>query len=453
MKIGIDAFGIAVPELYLPIETLAVKRNIEVEKLQKGLGLERISLLDANQDVVSQAANAALDLIEKNNIDLTEISRIYVATESSVDNSKPIGSYVISLLEQKFGSRVLKNCDTVDFTFACIGGVDALLNCVDYIRLNPSEKAIIITTDKAKYDLESTGEYTQGAGAIALLISANPSIIYIESTIGVATEGVFDFFKPYHTISREKLETIDDLLQQEGILESEISMHQEQPVFDGQYSNECYINRITEAYNHFKSKKRSSEKPYETWFQIWMHLPYAFQGRRTFSSIFAAENSELLAQQTGENEKDKFRNFTKSEPYLNLVNEKLKPAEKVSGLIGNIYTGSIFLGMLGSLIEMSNQEKPEKIIGEKMGFIAYGSGSKSKVFEGIMQPNWIESIQKVNLTEKLKSAQAVDFDTYEKLHKKQVKSPINKAQKGFVLQKIENEIPTLKGARYYEYLD
>ena len=109
--------------------------------------------------------------------------------------------------------------------------------------------------------------------------------------------------------------------------------------------------------------------------------------------------------------------------------------------------------MLGSLIEMSNQEKPEKIIGEKMGFIAYGSGSKSKVFEGIMQPNWIESIQKVNLTEKLESAQAVDFDTYEKLHKKQVKSPINKAQKGFVLQKIENEIPTLKGARYYEYLD
>ena len=65
----------------------------------------------------------------------------------------------------------------VDLTFACIGAVDALQTCVDYIRLHPTKKAIVIATDNAKYDLNSTGEYTQGAGAIAMLISANPKIL------------------------------------------------------------------------------------------------------------------------------------------------------------------------------------------------------------------------------------------------------------------------------------
>lgn len=452
MKIGIDAIGVAFPNLYLPIETLAIHRNIEVEKLKKGLGLERISLLDTNEDVISQAANAVLHLIENAQISMEEISRIYVATESSLDNSKPIGSYIVSLLEQKIGARKLQNCDTVDFTFACIGGVDAMLNCVDFVKLHPTEKAIVVTTDKAKYDLNSTGEYTQGAGAIALLITENPSIIAFESAVGVATEGVFDFFKPYQTISKTDFTTDAPIFDANNVLEQEISLHREQPVFDGQYSNECYINRITEAYQHFCAKQNSERKPFEEWKQIWMHLPYAFQGRRTFISIFAENNPELLAQQPGENDKEKFRNLTKSEAYLKLVNEKIKPSEAVSGLIGNIYTGSIFLGMIGALTAYLD-ENSDEIAGQKVGFIAYGSGSKSKVFEGMMQENWKNAIQKIQLMDKINQAIPVDFDTYEKLHKKAIHKPINKNQKGFVLSKIEKKIPTLKGARYYQFLE
>jgi len=36
MKIGIDAIGVSFPSVYLPIETLAEHRNIEVEKLKIG---------------------------------------------------------------------------------------------------------------------------------------------------------------------------------------------------------------------------------------------------------------------------------------------------------------------------------------------------------------------------------------------------------------------------------
>ena len=141
-----------IPKIHLPIQTLAENRNIEPEKLIKGLGLTKMSFLDIHQDVVTMAANAVLKLINQENLNPSEIARIYVGTESGVDSSKPIGSYIVSLLEQKFGDRSFINCDVVDLTFACIGAVDALQTTLDFIRLNPTKKAIVVATDNAKYD-------------------------------------------------------------------------------------------------------------------------------------------------------------------------------------------------------------------------------------------------------------------------------------------------------------
>ena len=57
-----------------------------------------------------------------------------MGTESALDASKPTSTYVIEILEEilseKYGSRCFKNCDIVDITFACIGAVDALQNCL-----------------------------------------------------------------------------------------------------------------------------------------------------------------------------------------------------------------------------------------------------------------------------------------------------------------------------------
>ncbi|MEO8535875.1 MAG: hydroxymethylglutaryl-CoA synthase, partial [Flavobacterium sp.] len=177
MKTGIDAISFDVANIHLPIKTLATARNIEPEKLEKGLGLIKMTLPDAHQDAIVFGANALTKLITENQINLNEISRIYVGTESAIDSSKPIASFLIALMEQKFGEDSLSECDVVDFTFACIGGVDALQNCLDFVKLNPTKKAIVVTTDFAKYDLNSTGEYTQGAGALAMLVTSNPRII------------------------------------------------------------------------------------------------------------------------------------------------------------------------------------------------------------------------------------------------------------------------------------
>ena len=67
MKIGIDAIAFDVAKLHLPIKTLAQARNIEPEKLEKGLGLLKMTLPDAHQDTIVFGANALTKLIQDNN--------------------------------------------------------------------------------------------------------------------------------------------------------------------------------------------------------------------------------------------------------------------------------------------------------------------------------------------------------------------------------------------------
>ena len=453
MKTGIDAIAFDVAQLHLPIKTLANARNIEPEKLEKGLGLIKMTLPDVHQDTVVFGANALTKLIVDNQIDLNEIARIYVGTESAIDSSKPISSFLIALMEQKFGEGILAECDVVDFTFACIGGVDALQNCLDFVRLNPTKKAIVVTTDFAKYDLNSTGEYTQGAGALAMLVTANPKIIAFENEWATSTKGVFDFFKPYRTISKEAITGNNETKEWFGNLEAEIEIHKDQPVFDGQYSNQCYMDRTRNAYFAFKKLLNTTETLYTNWESIIMHLPYSFQGRRMLSEIYAldAVNPIISGNESPADYQNKLKEVSKSEEYRAFVNQKLQPAEIASSLIGNLYTGSIFMGFLSTLAHFSKTKKD--ISGKKFGFLAYGSGSKSKVFEGTIQADWELAVAKAQLFETLEESHEIDFTTYEKLHKKEQKQSVKTPKREWVLDRVENENPNLIGARYYKWID
>ncbi|HBX63487.1 MAG TPA: hydroxymethylglutaryl-CoA synthase, partial [Flavobacteriaceae bacterium] len=89
MKYGIEAASIYVPHIYLPIKDLAIQRNIDPDKLEIGLGLKKMSVLDVHEDTATIAANALLKLITDFNVNPNEIGRIYLGTESALDGAKP----------------------------------------------------------------------------------------------------------------------------------------------------------------------------------------------------------------------------------------------------------------------------------------------------------------------------------------------------------------------------
>ncbi|AZA58349.1 hydroxymethylglutaryl-CoA synthase family protein [Chryseobacterium shandongense] len=440
MTFGIEAASYHVPSLYLEIKDLAEKRGIEPAKLEKGLGLHKMGIPDVHEDAATLAAEALLKLIKDYNIHPKDIARIYLGTESALDAAKPTASYAMQMVEkvldEEFGERCFKNCDVVDMTFACIGAVDALHNSLDFVRVNPDKKAIVIASDYAKYELASSGEYTQGGGAVAVLVSSKPNLVEIENNWGIATESVFDFFKPRRHFKKENLNNIPENFPEK------IEIFTDEPVFDGQYSNQCYQDRIREAYNHYK-EITGKNKPYENWKYLIFHLPYAFHGKRVFTEIYSLENG--LSYETPEEQKA----VAKSEAYIEFINDKIEKSQRASSEIGNMYTASIFMALLSALQTSFNEN--EELTGKEIGFLGYGSGSKSKVFAGKVSENWKNVVSKWNVFEELKNRKAINFENYEKLHRKQLENSVNQNYKGFGLKYVELENPVLKGARYYHY--
>lgn len=440
MTYGIDVASFYVPSLYLEINELAKVRDIDPDKLEKGLGLHKMALPDTHEDTATFMSEALLKLIKDYQINPKDIGRIYLGTESALDAAKPTATYAMQMVEQvletDFGQRCFKNCDVVDMTFACIGGVDALQTCLDFVRLNPNKKAIVVASDYAKYELASTGEYTQGAGAVALLVSANPRLISLEGRWGVATESVFDFFKPRREIAKSDVKNLSDTMP------DRVEIFSDEPVFDGQYSNQCYQNRIREAYEHYQSQNQVN-KAYENWRYLIFHLPYAFHGKRVFTELYSIENQ--LPFSTPEEQKA----VAKSESYQTFIKEKIEPSQRASSEIGNLYTASIFMAMLSAL-QVSFDEN-EDLTGKEIGFLAYGSGSKSKVFSGKISPEWKSVVEKWSVFETLKNRQRIDFATYEKLHRRQLENSVNPHYKGFGLVEIERENLLSYGKREYGY--
>lgn len=440
MSSGIEAASYYVPYLYLPIKDLAEKRDIDAAKLEKGLGLHKMAVCDVHEDAATFAAEAMLKIIRENNINPSEISRIYLGTESALDAAKPTATFAVQMVEsvlaEEYGPRCFKNCDIVDLTFACIGAVDALHNSLDFVTANPGKKAIVIASDYAKYELASPGEYTQGGGAVALLVSNNPKLLEIQNVWGVAAESVFDFFKPRRSALKA------DLASATGTMPDKIEIFSDEPVFDGHYSNQCYQNRIREAYEHYKSLIHQS-KPYEEWRYLIFHLPYAFHGKRVFTEIFSLEND--LPYGTPEEQKT----VAKSDEYLAFIKEKIEPSQRASSEIGNMYTASVFMAMLSAF--QVSFDAGEDLTHRTIGFLTYGSGSKSKVFSGTVGEGWKEVVEKWNLFENLQNRKAIDFATYEKLHRKQLEESVVKDYKGFGLISVEKENPVRVGARTYGF--
>ena len=478
-KVGIDSISYYVPSLYVDIEELAEKRDIPAEKLVNGLGLKKMATPDYDEDAASIAANSLFRLISENNINPKEIGRVYLGTESGIDSSKPTSSYVVEILEEvfadKYGDRCFKNCDIVDLTFACAGAVDALQNCCDWVRNGDNRKAVVIASDIAKYELNSTGEYTQGAGSVSMLICEGPSIISFNGSWGVSTKGIGDFFKPRRQYKKSNIlieaakilnkdisqDEADELLEKSqskfwSDSNDIIEVYKEEPVFEGQFSNESYKARVYEAIEDFNSQnKRNILKEWES---VIFHLPYAFHGRRMIADKWVEwmednGDSELIYTEVGKPssdlDKDWIKKVSKSNVYKNFINQKIAPGEKASSEIGNMYTASIFMSFISSLDEAISDGKD--LNNKKIGFISYGSGSKAKIFEGTIQNQWINKIKKIKLFQNLDSRKKISIDIYEKLHRRKVSSNINNNEGIIKLKNIDNGEFTEGLRNYFKY--
>ena len=230
-------------------------------------------------------------------------------------------------------------------------------------------------------------------------------------------------------------------------------MYKEEPIFEGQFSNESYKERVYEAIEDFN--EQNQRDILSDWENIIFHLPYAYHGRRMIVNKWMdwmKENNQFekiyseIGKPDSSEDKDWIKKVSKSDIYKSFIEDKISPGEKASSEIGNMYTASIFMSLISSLVEAF--EKDRELINKKIGFISYGSGSKAKIFEGTIQKDWITKTKPIKLFENLDNRKKVSVDIYEKLHKRKISSNINNNDGIIKLSKISKDEFT-EGLRNY----
>ena len=297
MKIGIDKISFYIPKYYLDLKTLADARNVDYLKYKKGLLVNKMSVAPLEEDIISMAANATLNILTKE--DINDIDLVLFTTESGVDYSKAASTNLIAILGLK------NNIRAVEIKQACYSTAAALYFAKGHILQNPNKKVLILASDIARYGLNSAGEPTQGAGATAMIISKDPHILEIEDSYGFYADNVYDFWRPDGS---------------------------EYALFDGEFSNKTYQKLFLETYNDYLNKTNYTLNDFNA---LTFHIPYAKLGYKTLKLIADEEKDIKL-----------FNNFNSSIVYNKEV--------------GNIYTGSLFLSLI-SLLEQGSLKEGERI--------------------------------------------------------------------------------------------
>jgi len=464
MAAGIDDISIYIPRLYLDAGDFAKARGLDPEKLERGLGIGQMAIVDTNQDPACLAANACLKVMQKNKLTPDKIGRLYVATESSFDESKAMNSYVIGMLEQVYGEDTFGHCGGIECKFACVSGSYALYDNTNWIRAGEAEDkyALVVVSDIAKYDLGSSGEVTQGAGAIAMLLNDKPRLLSFDPKVtSTSIKNEYDFYRPFG---------------------------KETPIVHGQYSNLLYLIQVKNALIDYKRKVKKTGliklKEGETILDhidyLNMHLPYSNMGKKALAYLVRHEWRSLprwkkIIEEIGMEEpipKDprgtiesvlqdaefmtKDHQFTKlftnTEKYVELYESKLASSLIASKMIGNLYTASLYLGFRSSL-EFEYQNGID-LNGKRVGFCSYGSGASAMIFSGVIQPEYVQVVKDMNLEAEIGPRTKLSLDEYEELHenKRTYEENIRSANKEFVIVDVKTSAES-KGERHYAFVD
>src|SRR5215213_3010317 len=236
MPVGIDDMAIYVPKLYIDSKDFAIARGIDPHKLEIGIGIYKMAMVDTNQDPACMAANACLKLMQKNDLKPQDIGRMYVATESALDESKAMNSFVIGMLEQIYGDGSFEHAGGIECKFACVSGSYALYDNANWIRVKENTR----------------------------LVAFDPKVT---STI---IKNEYDFYRP---------------------------LGRETPLVNGSYSNYLYLIQVKKAFDSYREKAiknrliqlKEEESITDKIDYISVHLPYRKMGEKALAYLLRHE--------------------------------------------------------------------------------------------------------------------------------------------------------------------
>ncbi len=485
-SIGISGLAAYIPPYRVWLEDWCNWTDNQWPKIREVVG-RSFRVRGPDQSVYTMAATAVMRLIERYDVDPERVKFLGLGTESSTDNSA--GAIIIKgMVDRALAAQgkppISRSCEVPEFKHACLGGVYGMKGAIRHLALDGAGgQAIVVCADIAEYARGSSGEPTQGAGAVAMLLEENPRLAVVDlPASGSASDyRIMDFRKPMSRFC--------------GQDRSYTHHVQDFPVFNGKYSTTCYVDETLHALNDMYEKRGLNAAAYfHSLRTVFMHRPYRRMAETglAISYLFAmshgdAEDRAELASYCYEAGVDPamlraemssspevvalaeperlqyeaypltmavLRAFRASRHFRREILDRLALGSDTMLDLGNLYTAALPAWMAAGFEQALDEDSLSA--GEEVLTLGYGSGDAAEVIPFFIAEGWREATRKIGFAEAMESAIDLGFEQYVALHDGRRVSGLDyEPRNEFVIDSVgtadERHFSDL-GIEYYKYI-
>jgi hydroxymethylglutaryl-CoA synthase len=432
------------------------------------------------------AASAVLRLILQYDFDPGQVGFLGLGTESSTDNAAGaviVRGMVDRALEQLGRPRLARSVEVPEFKHACLAGVYALKSALRYVSCDGSDRlAIVVAADVAEYERGSSGEQTQGAGAVAMLVERKPKML----AIGLARSGSAsdyrgpDFRKPFARHFSEqyaaRTKRISDF-----------------PVFSGRYSTYAYLDETVHAVEAMLERINiSAGTYYQSARALFFHRPYHHMPIQAMSFLYVRglarsshhrEELDELCEAAGVASSEVLRETVslpdlykrvlegnaEVDPYpatgaaagalrrrpafAELLTQKMSLGDALVRDLGNLY-GAALPAWIAAGLERAAIEGIE-LAGAPLVMVGYGSGDAAEAIPMVAVPGWETQAAKIGFAQALEDCVDLTQSQYEALHDGTEVSGLSpSAHRGFAILRVGDKYEASfqdLGVEYYGF--
>ncbi|CAM3275366.1 putative polyketide biosynthesis protein pksG [Xenorhabdus nematophila ATCC 19061] len=356
-EVGIEAMNFYGGEVTIDVAKLFQHRQLDTSRFDN-LMMKNKSVAMPYEDAVVFAVNAARPLIDSLTDDeRNEIDLLIVGSESGIDFGKSISNYVHPFL------MLSRRCRMFETKQACFAGTAALQAAYAHIYAHPNKKAkaLVITSDVARPARNTYVEPSQGAGAVAMLISRNPQIMAFDhGASGLHSFHVMDTFRP------------DPFIEAGDIDLSLLT----------------YIECFEHAFDDYASKVEGCDFV-DTFGLLAFHTPFPGMVKGAHRKVFRKVKQAPPTQV--------------NEDFL----QRVMPSIVWCQQVGNIYTGTVYLALASAITHASLE------IETRIGIFSYGSGCSSEFYSGVISPRSQSVLAKMNIAGQLAERHQLSCEDYD----------------------------------------
>jgi polyketide biosynthesis 3-hydroxy-3-methylglutaryl-CoA synthase-like enzyme PksG len=368
-RVGLQAINFYGGSAYLDVADLARRRGLAADRFTNLL-MEQKSVAMPYEDPVTLAVNAAKPIIDAlTPAERARIELVITCTESGIDFGKSLSTYVHDLL------GLGRNCRLCEVKNACYSGTAGFQLASSFVLANtsPGAMALVLAVDISRFLVAEGGdalsadwsfaEPSGGAGAIGMLVSAEPTVFAVD----VGANGYYGY---------EVMDTCRPFPDGEA--------------GDADLSLLSYLDCCAASFEEYRKRVVGVD-----WVRSFDYLTF----HTPFGGMVKGAHRTMARKVGG------LRGAAIEEDFVTRVQPGLAFCRRV----GNVMGAGVFLNLVSTIANVRFDEP------RRVGCFSYGSGCCSEFYSGVVTPAGQRAVLDLDVAGTLEQRVELDFDLYEQL--------------------------------------